>query len=150
MSSAKQVYLDVCALCRPFDDQSQMRIRLETEAVHLILSHVRAKRLNLALSPVHLAEIAAIKDVAEREHLLILLQRIGQKVAVDMSQTRHRAEMLAAQGFGVADAAHLAFAEAYGSAFVSCDDRLLRHCRRADIAVWFGSPIAFCDKENLR
>jgi hypothetical protein len=23
----KRVYLDVCALCRPFDDQAQMRIR---------------------------------------------------------------------------------------------------------------------------
>ena len=34
------VYLDVCALIRPFDDQSFLRIRLETEAVNLILSRV--------------------------------------------------------------------------------------------------------------
>ena len=34
------VYLDVCALSRPFDDQSFLRIRLETEAVNLILSKV--------------------------------------------------------------------------------------------------------------
>src|SRR5580704_14161553 len=27
------VYLDMCCLKRPFDDQSQMRIRLETEAL---------------------------------------------------------------------------------------------------------------------
>ena len=26
----KRIYLDVCALCRPFDDQHQVRIRLET------------------------------------------------------------------------------------------------------------------------
>jgi len=31
----KQVYLDVCALCRPFDDQQQVRLRLETNAVEL-------------------------------------------------------------------------------------------------------------------
>jgi len=30
------VYLDVCALSRPFDDQAFLRIRLETEAVNLI------------------------------------------------------------------------------------------------------------------
>lgn len=29
--AARRVYLDVCALNRPLDDQSQMRIRLETE-----------------------------------------------------------------------------------------------------------------------
>ena len=28
---ARHVYLDVCALCRPFDDQNQMCIRLETD-----------------------------------------------------------------------------------------------------------------------
>ena len=38
----RRVYLDVSALCRPFDDQSHIRVRLETEAVQLILSHVRA------------------------------------------------------------------------------------------------------------
>ncbi len=45
----KRIYLDVCALNRPLDDQSQMRIRLETDAVLLILSHVRAH--NLQMSP---------------------------------------------------------------------------------------------------
>jgi hypothetical protein len=42
---SRRVYLDVSALCRPFDDQAQMRIRLETDAVLLILSHVRSKNL---------------------------------------------------------------------------------------------------------
>jgi hypothetical protein len=30
--------MDVCALSRPFDDQGFMRIRLETEAVNLMVS----------------------------------------------------------------------------------------------------------------
>jgi hypothetical protein len=48
MSHAMEcVYLDVCALSRPFDDQSQMRIRLETDAVQLILSHIRSGSLTL-------------------------------------------------------------------------------------------------------
>lgn len=36
--SARQtrIYLDVCCLQRPFDDQRQTRIRLEAEAVKLI------------------------------------------------------------------------------------------------------------------
>jgi len=33
-----RLYLDVCCLNRPFDDQSQDRIRLEAEAVRVILN----------------------------------------------------------------------------------------------------------------
>ena len=29
----RKIYLDVCCLCRPFDDQTVHRIRMETEAV---------------------------------------------------------------------------------------------------------------------
>jgi hypothetical protein len=36
------IYFDACCLNRPFDDQSQDRIRLEAEAVLLILSHIQA------------------------------------------------------------------------------------------------------------
>jgi hypothetical protein len=38
-----KIYLDVCCLNRPFDDQTQDRIRLETEAVMLILGRIAAK-----------------------------------------------------------------------------------------------------------
>lgn len=33
MAASMLIYLDMCCLKRPFDDQSQPRIRLETEAV---------------------------------------------------------------------------------------------------------------------
>jgi hypothetical protein len=37
-----RIYLDVCCLNRPFDDQRQERIRLEAEAVPLILGRCEA------------------------------------------------------------------------------------------------------------
>ena len=37
-----RIYLDVCCLNRPFDDQRQDRIRLEAEAVLLILGRCEA------------------------------------------------------------------------------------------------------------
>jgi hypothetical protein len=63
--SKRCVYLDVSALCRPFDDQNQMRIRLETDAVMLILGHVRSKALTLVVSPTHDVEVQAIEDPSE-------------------------------------------------------------------------------------
>lgn len=34
------IYIDVCALSRPFDEQNYLRIKLETEAINLILSKI--------------------------------------------------------------------------------------------------------------
>lgn len=34
-----RIYLDACCINRPFDDQIQDRIRLESEAVLLVLGH---------------------------------------------------------------------------------------------------------------
>ncbi|HUT71567.1 MAG TPA: hypothetical protein VMW89_12920 [Desulfatiglandales bacterium] len=50
---SKFIYVDVCALSRPFDDQSFMRIRLETEAVNLILSKIKEGRFKLLVSTAH-------------------------------------------------------------------------------------------------
>ena len=146
----RRAYLDVCTLCRPFDDQTQIRIRLETEAVQLILSHIRLESLTCIISPVHRIESGAISDFTEREYLLALLEEIGVEAAVERAAVRERAEALAGQGLGPADAAHLAFAEAADADFVTTDDRLVRQCQRVGAAVWCGNPVAYCEKEDLR
>lgn len=146
----RRIYFDVCALCRPFDNQAQMRIRLETDAVLLILGHVRSQTLTMIASPAHDVEIAAIEDIAEREHLQLLLQRSGARISFNLPEARQRAEQLVQQGFGSADAAHLALAEQARCDFVTCDDRLLRQCRRIRPGIWCGTPLAYCEKEDLR
>ena len=57
----KSIYLDVCSLCRPFDDQAYLRIRMETGAVSLILIEVREGHCKMYVSPVHFKEIDAIE-----------------------------------------------------------------------------------------
>ena len=146
----KNIYIDVCALCRPFDEQEYMRIRLETEAVNLILSKVRDGNYKLIVSPVHIKEIEAISDTIERVELQMVLNEWGEQIHVNMAETRSRAEDLVNSGFGIADAAHVAFAEQAEVPFISCDDRLIRKCMNHKINVWCGNPVAFCEKENLR
>lgn len=60
----KTLYLDVCTLCRPFDDQQQLRIRLETDAVYLILRYIESGRYRAAVSAVHVEEVARYAGVA--------------------------------------------------------------------------------------
>lgn len=44
------VYLDVCCFNRPYDDQTQDRVRLEAEAVLLILRRIEAGEWRLSVS----------------------------------------------------------------------------------------------------
>ncbi len=146
-----KIYLDVCALCRPYDDQSFMRIRLETLAVHMILKAVESGYYRMFSSPVHFHEIFAISSENERIDLLMLLENLSVPCNADRSAARSRAEDFHSRGFGVADAAHLAFAEAVQADFISCDDRLLKKCIvSADLLIWTGNPVAFCEKEVLK
>jgi len=145
-----RIYLDVCALCRPYDDQSLMRIRLETDAVYLILQHVQHGQYTMIVSPTHFREVEAIEETRERVEVTALLHRYGTKPSCDLSAVRNRAEELHARRFGVADAAHVAFAEAAAEVFITCDDRLLRQCRRAAVGVRAMSPVDFCLTEDLR
>ncbi len=88
VQTVRRVYLDMCALNRPLDDQNQMRIRLEADAVSLILSHVRAQTICLLVSPVHRNETAANPDMAKRTHMQLLLAEIGTEMVADVSQAR--------------------------------------------------------------
>ena len=47
------IYADICTLCRPFDDQAQPRIWLETHALCVILNLVELGRLEMVRSPIH-------------------------------------------------------------------------------------------------
>ena len=149
-NKVKLIYFDVCVLSRPFDDQTFLRVRLETEAANLILSKVRGEKYRLVASPIHWEEIKDISDIFERTELQERLKTLGKSVNVDLAVTRKRAGELYDLNFGVADAAHIAFAEQCGAEFISCDDFLIKKCSRHNIKIWCGNPVAFCEKEDLR
>lgn len=149
MENTPRVYLDVCALNRLFDDQRQMRIRLETDAILLILKFIQEGTLQMVFSRVHVLEIAANPSEDRREHIENLVLRYGITPDVQVQEVRWRTEWLIQSGLGVADAAHVAFAEAMQASFVSVDDRLLKQCQRVKVSAWCGNPMAYCDKEKL-
>ncbi len=146
----KTLYLDICTLCRPFDDQSLMRIRLETDAYYLILQALQDAKYAMVVSPVHIEEANAISDVEERREILAVLEKLGTAAECDMAATRARAEYLHSRKFGVADAAHVAFAEASADVFITCDDGLARKCRREKVGVTTLNPVDFTIAEDLK
>jgi hypothetical protein len=81
-------------LSRPFDDQSYLRIRLETEAVNLILSKVKNGEYTLVVSPAHWEEIKAISEIFERIDLQEQLRTMGKPIKTDLDIVRKRADEL--------------------------------------------------------
>jgi hypothetical protein len=145
----KRIYLDVCTLCRPFDDQSYARIRLETDSVNLILSKIKDNNFQLMKSPIHYKEIESIYDDLERIELIKLLDTYGKEIKFNKSILRKRTEEIYELNFGIADAAHVAFAENYHSTFISCDDKLLNKCSKHINKIECINPVIFCEMEKL-
>ncbi len=123
-----RVYFDVCCLKRPFDDQSQPRIRLESDAVLALLGE--AQELELARAPAQDLE-NRLNPVASRADRVQQWLDAFAVEELDGEALRQRTEELMTLGFSGFDALHLASAEGCGAdAFVTCDDRLLALARR--------------------
>jgi len=70
MARKHKTYLDGCCLNRSFDDQTQPRIRLKTEAILEIISRCRDGEWELVSSTALESEIAQTPDVTRREQML--------------------------------------------------------------------------------
>jgi len=138
------LYIDVCCLCRPFDDQRYLRIKLETDALYLILEQIIRQKYQLMYSKVHVIEINAIENIVEKNELFTLLKKTGKLIhPKNIKNIQERAEELHSKGLGLADAAHLAFAESGTNFFISCDDAFLKKGNKYP-KIPMLNPIEFC------
>ena len=125
-----KIYLDVCCLNRPFDDQTQNRIRLEAEAILLILARTQVGDWAWISSEVVIDEIKQTPDPKRRERVSQLLTHANHShILTDDDIVR--ANVLTNLGFDSMDALHLACAESSQSTFfLTTDDKLLRRAIR--------------------
>ncbi len=124
------VYLDACCLNRPFDDQSQLRVRLESESILWLLSQVQSGRWSWTSSQILEWEVSKTPDPGQRERVMQSFE-IASTVVATTNEMLARAAELKRLGFKAFDGLHLACAEQSGcDVFLSTDDRLLRLSRR--------------------
>jgi predicted nucleic acid-binding protein len=121
-----RIYLDNCVINRPFDDQSQERIRLETEAIILILSRLERKEWTWLGSQAVEIEIDQTPDTDQQSRLRHVIQFVSLTIEIGEKELR-RANELQKLGFVGFDAVHLACAETgKADVFLTTDDRLLK------------------------
>ena len=137
-----RVYLDMCCLKRPFDDQSQPRIHLESEAVLALLGAPQEK--------VEFWRSAALElennqnPLPQRAAKVRLWLEALPPIAAPDATLANRIKELMALGFKNFDAMHVASAESCAAEVLcTCDDQFLaaggRHA--ADLKVRVVNPI---------
>ena len=110
-----RVYLDNCCYNRPYDEQGQLRVRLETEAKLEVQARMRSGELEYIWSDMLLTEAMDNPDEDRREKILSWC--LNATVFVHTTpEVRTNAELLMEYGVKSADAIHIASA-----AMAKCD-----------------------------
>ncbi len=121
-----RIYLDMCCFNRPYDDQTQSRIRIETEAKVVIQEKIKNAEYELIWSSI--LDFECAKNPFDEHRIAILNWRsIASTMIMVDKFVLERAESLMNHGIGEYDALHVSCAMAgKANVFITTDDRLLK------------------------
>lgn len=121
-----KIYLDNYVYNRPFDDQSQIRIKLETEAKFYIQAEIKQRHVVLVWS--YILELEnTYNPFAERRHTIAQWQDLAQMDIDETATVLSTAHTIQALGLQSKDALHVACAiEAAANYFITTDDLIIK------------------------
>jgi hypothetical protein len=121
-----KLYLDNCCFNRPFDNQTQIRIRLETEAKLKIQEEIRLGNFKLVWS--YILDYENSKNpFRERKIRISAWRKYAFEDVQEGSEQLKKANFLNQKGFSKMDSLHIACAIISQSAyFLTTDDKILK------------------------
>jgi predicted nucleic acid-binding protein len=128
---------------RPFDDQSQVRIRLETIAIYAILKMIKEDKFSLLWSFMLEFEnsLNPYEDIRMEIEMASSLASEKIKMGEDILTA---AKNLESKGIKPRDAIHLACAiKGKADYFLTCDDKLIKKVKPIQGEIVILSPIDF-------
>jgi predicted nucleic acid-binding protein len=139
-----KVYLDNCAYNRPFDDQTQIKIALETEAKRHIQRLIAEKKIDLAYSFINRFENSKNKRPLNRNSINSFFTNavlyIDHTSAINVGK---RVAEIMKTGVKTKDAYHISCAIEGGCGYFITTDKPLLKYKHEGIVVC--SPIQFLD-----
>jgi hypothetical protein len=143
-----KIYLDICCFNRPFDDQSQIRIRLESEAKLKIQEEIRVGRFELVWS--YILDYENNKNPYQERKIRISGWK--EYVVMDVQESSEllkRANAMHQKGLPKIDSLHIACAiVANCEYFLTTDDQVLKRSNLiSDIKI--ADPILFIKECEL-
>ncbi len=136
-----KIYLDNCCLNRPFDDQLQDKIRLETDAILAIINMCDNKKWEFFKSDVLLYEINQIIDYDRRQKVM-RIYKYGKTEIKICKSIQTRANKLIEYNIKPFDALHIASAEyAKSDIFLTTDKKLILASYSANLKIKVMNPV---------
>jgi len=141
-----KIYLDMCCFNRPYDDQAQLRIELETKAKLYIQQQIVDGKFTLVSSVV--LEFENSKNPYQLRRLVISdFLRHAKEYVEDSDSVLNLAKEVNATGVKPKDASHVACAIHAGcDYFLSTDDRLLKY---KDSRIQLMNPVDFIKEDGV-
>lgn len=139
-----RIYLDTSVYNRPYDDQTQAKIYLETQAVLIILNLIETQQIESVNS--------SVLEYENQKNPVLIIQTAIKKYLTEASlfqplneTIRQRAKQLETEGIKPIDALHVAsFESSKSNYFITCDKRLLNRCEA--LAIPAINPINFIEE----
>jgi PIN domain len=121
-----RIYLDNCCFNRPYDDQTQIRIRIESEAKLYIQAKILAGEIDLAWSYILDFENKA-NPFPERRWSIAQWKAMAAVDVIESPSILEHAQQLESRGLRGKDALHIACALETGcECFLTTDDHVIR------------------------
>jgi hypothetical protein len=143
-----KIYMDVCCLCRPFDDQTMGRIRLEVTAVQEIIRRCATGELTLVSSEAITEELSKIPDTKKQLRVEKIVSVAKEYILIDEGIIARMHELIAMGGMAM-DSLHVSCAERAGAVFLTTDDDLITFFKlHQNIEVPIENPVNWLKEEN--
>jgi predicted nucleic acid-binding protein len=140
-----KLYLDNCCLNRPYDDQTQEKIHLESEAILAIVKKLNQENFEIFGSSALDFEIEQIKNEEKRVKVKYFYeQTINARMEYKESIFQRAKELSEQSAIRTLDRFHLAFAENIGAdVLLTTDMKFERACLKLDLNIKVMNPLNY-------
>ena len=140
-----KLYLDNCCYNRPFDDLTNQKNYIESQAIIVILDLYKKDKLDIYKSKILDYEISQMKNITKKNKILDVYSSIQSNYIDTTNEIIDRAKELKKYNIKEKDALHIAYAE-YGNLdyFITVDKILINATSKVkDLKIKVMNPIEF-------
>ena len=137
------IYLDNCCYNRPFDDQTQERIHLESEVILAVLKMGQMKQAVIAGSDILELEMRRMQDENKKRKVLDLYRVAGMHIQYTEKIKSRSAEIISVSKIRVFDSLHIASAEEAKADVFLTTDKLEKMAEKLELGTRVVNPLRF-------
>jgi predicted nucleic acid-binding protein len=139
-----KIYLDNCCYNRPFDDQTQERVHLESEAILTVLQRGQVGMYQIVGSDILELEIERMQDVVKKQRVKDLYKVSNMHILYTDEIKERSKEIMKRSKIRTFDSLHIAMAEAAkADVMLTTDDKLEKMVGKLELKVRVMNPLKF-------